>query len=359
MARRREGTSDERIRRGVARTLATTIGLLIALGVIGAWASLGFYQLQPGQAAVILRLGSYSRTVTEPGAKLHWPPPLESHVTVNVAAVEREEFGYPADASEPPGEAERLEAAMQTRDNNIVHLSFVVQYRIKKAFAWRYRIASPRAVLRDAAQAAVREVVGRTTIDGVLSDQRDAVQVEAEEVLQDLLDRYDSGLLALAVQLQDVQPPPQVRDAFDDVIAAAQDRTRSVNEAEGYANEVLPRARARAIELREEAQAYRDERVAEATGAASRFLALAAEYRKAPEVTRTRLFLEAMEDVLPQARKVIVEPGTGVLPYLPLGEALEAGGRPPAVSSGGRSGVRGEPPPAASDAGEAAREDAR
>ncbi len=209
---------------------------------------------------------------------------------------------------------------MQTGDNNIVKLAFVVQYRIQDAFAARYRIASPVLTLRDAAEAAMREVVGRMPIDGVLSERRGDVEGEAEEVLQQVLDGYDSGLLVLAVQLQEVQPPDQVAAAFDDVIAAGQDASRIVNEAEGYRNELLPRSRAEAAELIEAARAYREAKVAESTGEAARFLAIAAEHRKAPDVTEMRLYLETMEEVLPGVEKVIVEPGsTGVFPHLPLG----------------------------------------
>jgi membrane protease subunit HflK len=181
-------------------------------------------------------------------------------------------------------------------------------------------VADPRNTLRDTGQAAIREVIGRTTIDGVLSEQRGEVERETEQLLQEILDRYESGLLVKGVQLLDAQPPPEVRDAFDDVIAAAQDRSRKINEAEGYANEVLPQARAESAELRQAAGAYRDAKIAESTGEAARFTALLVEYQKAPEVTRKRLYLETMEEVLPEVEKVIIEPGTAnVLPYFPIG----------------------------------------
>jgi membrane protease subunit HflK len=327
MARQAGASSRPQKRGGILRRLANAGFLLLVLAVLGAWAWLGLYQIRPGQAAVILRLGEYVRTVSEPGLKWRLPPPLESHDLVNVAAVEREDFGYRAEDAKQPTAEELLAAAMQTSDNNIVHLSFVVQYRIKDAFASRYRIASPQDILRDAAQAAVREVVGRNTIDGVLSEKRGSVESESETILQDLLDRYESGLAVLQVKLQDVQPPPEVRDAFDDVIAAIQDRSRSVNEAEGYANEVMPKARAEAIELRESARGYRDSRIAEAKGEAERFLALAEQHRRAPDVVRTRLYLETMEQILPEVRKIVIEPGSGVLPHLSLGEERSEGER--------------------------------
>jgi len=161
----------------------------------------------------------------------------------------------------------------------------------------------------------------------VLSEKRGIIEIETQEALQETLDHYESGLVVLGVELQDVQPPEAVRAAFDDVLGAKQDRDRAVNEAQGYANEVLPKSRARAVELVESARGYKGARVAEATGQASRFRAIAGEYQKAPEVVRTRLFLETMEEVLPSVRTVIVEPGTAVMPYLPLEERARDAGR--------------------------------
>jgi membrane protease subunit HflK len=321
-------SSDEKVRRSVRRTVGNVVAVALSLLVIGAWSFFGVYQLEPGQAAVILRLGRYARTVADPGVKVHLPPPLESHEIVEVASINREAFGVSASGeAELTGDA-LAEAAMQTSDNNIVNVGFVVQYRIKDAFQARYRVEDTRAILRDAAQAALREVVGRESIDGVLSEKRGEVAAQSQEILQETLDRYEAGIAVLGIELQEVQPPIAVRDAFDEVIAAAQDRSRAVNEAQGYANEVLPRSRAEAAELRAEAQGYRDAKVAEATGEAARFEALATEYRKAPEVTRRRLYLETMEQVLPDVEKFVVEPGT-TTPYLPLGR--RAAPPPPAL----------------------------
>jgi membrane protease subunit HflK len=218
---------------------------------------------------------------------------------------------------------------MQTGDNNIVDLEFVVKYKVGKAFESRFRIADLRETLRDSAQAAMREVVGRNSVDDVLSEKRGVIQDEAAELLQKILDSYESGLYVEGIELQEVQPPAPVRDAFDDVIAAAQDRNRKVNEAEGYANEVLPRARGEASEVVEAAIGYRDSKIAEARGEAERFLAVVREYQRAPEITRKRLYLETMEEVLPGVEKVIIEPGTAsVLPYLPLGGARGAEPKP-------------------------------
>jgi membrane protease subunit HflK len=316
-------TSDERVRRGVSRTLGNLALGVLALGALGAWASLGVYQVEAGQHGVVLRLGRHQRTETREGLHLALPPPLERVEIANVNSIQREEFGVRT-ATGPEAEGAALhEAAMQTSDNNIVHLGFVVQYRTKDAFQARYRVARPRETLRDAAQAAVREVVGRTTIDGVLSDKRGEVEVEAFELLQRILDRYESGLLVVGLQLQEVQPPADVRAAFDDVLAASQDRSRLINEAQGFANEVVPDARAQASEIVASAAGYREAKVAEARGEAQRFLALLEEYRRAPEVTKRRLYLETMETVLPDVEKIIIEPGTNLLPYLPLGRGAD------------------------------------
>ena len=229
-----------------------------------------------------------------------------------------------AGEAEPKGKA-LLEAQMQTGDNNIVNVSFVVRYMVKDAFQSRYRVAEPSQTLRDAAQAAVREVVGRTPIDAVLSLKREQIKAESGQILQQTLDGYESGLLVNGIEIQDAKPPSPVVAAFNEVLAAAQDRSRLVNEAQGYANEVLPKAHAQAVEQREQARGYRESKVAEATGAAERFRALDSEYRKAPDVTRRRLYLETMETVLPQVETVVVDPSTAhVLPYLPIGAAKSA-----------------------------------
>ncbi len=314
--------ADEKVKRGTARTLASLTILFAASLVLVVWGATGYYALDPGKAAVILRFGELRTVVAQPGPKLHLPPPIESHYIVDVEEILREEFGAPASAgADPP--TELGEAAIQTKDNNIVHLEFAVQYRIIDAFDARFRVAEPREMLRDAAQAAVREVVGRTGIDAVIAEGKDAVVSESRELLQRFLDEYEAGIEVTRVQLLEVQPPGPVSDAFDDVIAAAQDRDRKVQEARGYENEVLPQARGQAREMLSKAAAYKETTVAEARGETVRFLAVLAEYRKAPEVTRQRLYIETMEEVLPHVEKILIEPGTtgGVVPYLPLGRA--------------------------------------
>jgi len=312
--------AEEQVQRSVARTLKNGLLFLIVVVLLSAWAYLGFYTLQPGQAAILLRLGRHAGTVSEEGLHFSWPPPIVAREIVNVSEVRSEDFGFRGRESEDTARDELLEATMQTSDNNIVRVPFSVQYAIKNAFAARFRVAEPNAVVRDAAQAAMREAVGRMTVDGVLRERREALVSEVRLLLQDVLDSYDSGIEIQAVQLGDVQVPAPVRAAFDDVVAATQDASRLMNEAEGYRNEILPSARADATERREAALGYRDAKIARATGEAMRFAAIAAEHRKAPEVTEKRLYLETMEAVLPSIDKVIIEPGAAnLLPFLPLG----------------------------------------
>jgi len=323
---REEGplSTHERVRRGAARTLLNVVTVAVALAVLLAWIYTGLYRLDPGNAAVILRFGAVDRVEREPGLRWHLPPPLASHEILAVDTLEREDFGAVEPGDDPAAEPD--EAAMQTKDNNIVHLGFVVQYRIGDPVEARFRVADRRRILRDAAQAAVREVVGRTSIDDVLSEGRGAVESETLEQLQGLLDRYQAGIEVTSVQLQEVQPPPPVRAAFDDVIAAAQDRDRQIQEARGYENEVIPRARAEGRELELGAAAYRETVVAQARGETARFNAVFEEYRRAPEVTRRRLYLEAMEEVLPKVEKIVIDPSAAaLLPHMPLG-ARRAGG---------------------------------
>ncbi len=334
MARDEEDPAvDARVNRSVRRFLTSIVLVLMLLAASAGWAYsgfpaakyLGFYQLKPGQSAIILRLGRYERT--EPRAGLRWrlPEPFETHDIVNVSEIMRLEFGIQGDDSVAQEQALR-ESSMQTGDNSIVDLGFVMQYRVSDAFESRYGVADIVPTLRDAAQAAVREIVGRMTVDGVITQRRGEVEIESERLLQDIVDSYAMGIEVMQVELQQVQPPEEVRAAFDDVVAAAQDANLAINQAKGYENEVIPRARAEAIKLTESAQAYRDAKIAESRGEAERFNAVLAAYQAAPEVTRKRLYLETMEAVLPSVEKIIIEPGAAsVLPHLPLGDALRGG----------------------------------
>lgn len=310
---------EERARRSVARMLGVGVATLVTLVLLAGWGSLGVFILEPGEAAVLLRLGRYADTRTLPGLHFSLPPPIVTRVVVEVDEVRNEDFGFRGkEAADMPKVAVQ-EATMQTRDNNIVRVGFAVQYSIKDAFHALYRVADRDAVVRDAAQAAMREAVGKETVDGVLRERRAALADEARSLLQAILDSYGAGLDVRSVQLQNVQPPAPVREAFADVLKANQDASRMVNEAEGYRNTVIPNARAEATETLESAEAYKAETIARATGEAERFRAIAVEYRKAPEITARRMHIETMESVLGGVEKVLVDPGSaGLLPYLPL-----------------------------------------
>ena len=318
---------EERARRSVARMLGVGVATLVTLVLLAGWGSLGVFILEPGEAAVLLRLGRYADTRTLPGLHFSLPPPIVTRVVVEVDEVRNEDFGFRGkEAADMPKVAVQ-EATMQTRDNNIVRVGFAVQYSIKDAFHALYRVADRDAVVRDAAQAAMREAVGKETVDGVLRERRAALADEARSLLQAILDSYGAGLDVRSVQLQNVQPPAPVREAFADVLKANQDASRMVNEAEGYRNTVIPNARAEATETLESAEAYKAETIARATGEAERFRAIAVEYRKAPEITARRMHIETMESVLGGVEKVLVDPGSaGLLPYLPLNLG---GGRKP------------------------------
>jgi membrane protease subunit HflK len=224
---------------------------------------------------------------------------------------------------------EDVEALMLTGDENIVKLQFIVQYRVKPeangATDFLFNVRDPQRTLRDTAEAAVREVVGRNRIDDVLTEGKDRIQADAEKLLQSILDRYDAGIQVVTLQLQDVDPPDQVSDAFKDVIGAQQDKERLINEANGYANDVVPKARGSAAQLLNEAEAYKAVKVQDATGAAQRFIALHEEYGKAQDVTRRRLYLETMELVMSRVNKILLDDlaAKQVVPYLPMDQVIK------------------------------------
>jgi membrane protease subunit HflK len=310
--------TDGRIRSQVGRTALNWVVVGLSLATIGAWAWTGIYQLDPGEAAVVLRLGKYNRTVSEPGLKWLLPAPLEYASVVNVTEIRRQEFGA---GKSLDGEAR--DYSIQTVDSNIVNLRYVMTYQVDDAFSFVFGMASPDETLHDAAQAAVRQVVGQRNIDAVLSGQRQSIEDEAHMVLTENLESYFPGenrspFQIQAIQFQIVQPPAQVQAAFDDVVAAQQDEVRAVSVARGDAREISARADAKAVELEEQSQAYKDSMISKSRGEADRFSALVAEYERSPEVTRRRLYLETMEQVLPRVEMLIVEPNTvNMFPVLP------------------------------------------
>ena len=279
---------------------------LIALAII--WGLLGFYQVDEKEQAVILRLGKYSDTV---GSGLHWNPPLVDSVTTVRVTEERQ---YSA------------RGLMLTQDENIVEISLTVQYNIANAKDFVLSIKDPETSLKQATDSALRHVVGSTGLDGVISTGRELVAVSTAEKLQDLLNVYSSGINVVKINIEEARPPTEVKAAYDDVIKAREDLERLVNEAQAYSNGIIPEARGEAQRLREEAEGYLSQVVSKSQGEAKRFTTLLAEYKKAPEVTRERLYIDAIEQVMSNSTKILMdtEGGNNML-YLPLDKLVQQG----------------------------------
>lgn len=281
-------------------------GLLLgALGLI--WVASGFYVVDEQELAVVLRFGQHVNT-TEPGLRWHLPWPIEREEVINVTGVR----------------AIKDTAVMLTKDENIVDVELSVQYRISKVGDYVFNVEDPDMTLRQATKAAVREVVGRSTMDFILTEGRQSVGDETKKLLQERLDEYKSGLFVTEVNLQQAQPPEAVQAAFADAIRAREDQQRVKNEAEAYANDRIPKARGAAARQLSEAKGYRDQAIARADGEAARFTQLLTEYRKAPKVTRERLYLESMNGVLSNSSKILldVDKGNPML-YLPLDQIVK------------------------------------
>ena len=321
------------------------LGLVVALILVG-WGLAGIYIVEPAEEGVILRFGEYHET-TGPGP--HWAPYLiDSVEIVNVEQIRRAEIGYRSDAGDqsvPP------ESLMLTRDENIVDVGFAVLYRIKDARNYLFQVRDPDLTLRQATESAIREVVGRNVMDFVLTDGRAVVAEQVRELTQEILDRYETGLLVASVNMQKAQPPDQVRDAFSDAVKAREDEERYKNEARAYAAEILPRARGDANAMLQRAEGYKQRVINEAQGDTARFTSVLDEYRKAPDVTRQRLYLDTMQGVLERSTKVLVDvEGGNNLLYVPLDKLLTGGapGQNPSEStpsydgSGAGRGASGE-----------------
>ncbi len=302
------------------RALRLGIGALVLALLAGAYGYFGLFMVAPDEQSVVLQLGRYVRGV---GPGLHWHAPLVERYETYKVVVLREEFGFRTVSAEPPQQYEERpeERRMLTSDQNLVDVQFVVQYRIENLRDYVFNVRDPREVVRDVAQASIREVVGRHPVQDALTERKGTIEEEARERMRELLRRYGAGIEVQSVQLQDVEVPDPVKEAFRDVISAEQDRGRLILEAQVYSEQIVPRARGEAEATVNEATGYRDGQMLRAQGEAARFEALLVEYRKAPAVTRERLYIESLEAVLPRMDKVIVEEGLGgqILPYLPIG----------------------------------------
>ena len=303
--------------------------LLIALAALVVWGFSGFYRVEPDEQGVVLRFGKY-RTDAYPGLNYHLPYPIEGVLTPKVTRVNRIDIGMRVIDDPRRGTTMRdvpEESLMLTGDENIVDVDVSVFWLVKTGGAGDYlfNIQNPEGTVKAVAESAMREIVGRSDIQPILLRQN--IETPVQELMQKTLDSYQAGIQITQVQMQKVDPPAQVIDSFRDVQAARIDLDRSVNEAQTYANRVVPEARGRVAQVTQAAEAYREQTVAEARGAASRFLKVFDEYKKAPDVTRQRIYLETMERVFGGADKIILDSGTqqpgsiqGVVPVLPLNE---------------------------------------
>jgi membrane protease subunit HflK len=317
---------------------AGSIGIVI-LALVGAWLLYDMIHIiQPAERGVVLRFGGYVDTM-QPGLNFRLPRPIENVVRVNVAQNRDVLIGYRASGSDRGTKSATVpsEARMLTRDENIVDVRFAIQYNIKSASDYVFNVKDPDLTLREATESAVREIVGKSDMDFVLKEGRSDIVDRVKVLIQKTLDNYGAGLMIISVNMQDAQPPTEVQHAFDDAVKAREDQQRVINEAEAYSNDVLPKARGAAARQIEEASAYKEQVVAQAEGEAQRFERILTEYKKAPEVTRQRLYIETMEQVLSNSSKVMIDvQGGNNMIYLPLDRMMgSSGASAPAAASAG------------------------
>lgn len=295
-----------------------------AVGVLLLWLISGLYIVAPEEQGVVTRFGAYV-TTSESGLNYHLPWPMESVTKLPVTRVNQLEVGFRSgEGREEPLDVP-AESLMLTGDQNIIDLDFTVNWRISNPSAYLFNVADPQGTLLDVAESVMRETIGRHPIDDVLTNNKAEIQHEAQQQMQAVLDSYHMGIYVVNLALQRVNPPQEVIESFRDVQAANTDKQRVINEARGYANQIVPLARGEAAKMIEQAEGYKSAKVAEATGAAERFNAQVGAYQQAPGVTRDRLYFETMEDVMRNTPKVVTtsRSANGVLPFLPLDKLMD------------------------------------
>jgi len=321
------------------------LGVLLALLLL-LWLGSGFYIVQEGQAAVVMRFGEFRELNNRAGFTWRFPSPIETHELVNVQQLRQLEVGYRSNVKNKV----LKESLILTGDQSIVDMQYAVQYRIGDPQAWLFNNnpgPQPEEIIRQSAETAMRETVGRRQIDQVLYEEKEQVAKIAQKLMQDVLDRYKAGVSVVDVTVQQVQPPEQVQAAFEDANKAAQDRERLINEGRAYANDVIPKARGTAARLLQEADGHKQRVIAMATGDASRFESVLKEYAKAPQVTRDRLYLDTMQQVFQNTSKVYVDSrNANNLLYLPLDKLIQQVG---AGSTAALSAAGGSNAPAATN----------
>ncbi len=319
---------QDRVKRWMPGFRGTRGILLLVLIGVAIWLASGFYRVQPGELGVVLQFGEMIKK-TGPGLNYHLPSPFEAVLKVNVERVNRAEVGFRSVIDGAAGRSAPVrpmptENLMLTGDENIIDIHFTVFWKIKDPVPYLFNVRNPDQMVKDVAESAMREVIGKSTLQSALAEGRVTISAQALELTQRILDEYSAGIEVGQVELQKIDPPDAVIDAFRDVQAARADQERAKNEAEAYRNDILPRAKGESERLLQEAAGYREEVVARANGETQRFTAVYEQYRVNSDVTRKRLYLETMEQILSGMNKVLIDPsaggGQGVVPYLPLPE---------------------------------------
>jgi len=299
---------------------------LILAGIFGLWLASGFYIVKPGEHAVIQRFGQWNRTQADPGLGYHMPGPIETLETVQVDELRKMSIGYIETYGRGGSFGKREipeESLMLTADSNIVDLNLVIQWNIKSAEDYLFNIRDQENTIKKVAESAIREVIGQTDMFPIITTQREAVASRTKEIIQKNLDEYKSGAVVQQVLIEKAEVHPDVQNAFQDVQSAKQDAEDVVNKAEAYRQDILPKARGKAIQMIQQAEAYKQSTVAKSNGDAERFNSIYGAYLSGKDVTKSRIYIETMEDVLRNAKKIILDQdgnGQGVVPYLPLNE---------------------------------------
>jgi membrane protease subunit HflK len=310
---------------GPARLIA-----VVAVAAVGLWLASGFYLVKPGENAVITQFGAWTKTQSAPGLGYRFPWPVQNVDIVNTTVERRIQIGFSEGVGRNAGKRDiPEESLMLTSDANIVDLDLVVFWNIENARDYLFNIMDQEQTIKKVAESAIREVVGQTQLQPIITGNRTGVAESAKSIMQNTLNSYKSGVSILGVVIQEAVVHPDVIEAYEDVVAAQQDAERFQNEANIYANDIVPKARGEAIQIIQQAEGYKESQVAKAKGDADRFTSIYSAYTSGPEVTRTRLYLETMEDVLKNAQKIIIDEnasGSGVVPYMPLNELKPAAG---------------------------------
>lgn len=294
------------------------LGIVLLLFLV--WIVPGtIYFVEPDEEGVVTTFGRFTRATT-PGMHFKFPSPIEHAQTPKITRVRRAEIGFRTTRG---GQMQKVpaESLMLTGDQNLIDINLVVQYKISNAVDYLFNVRKPDKLVRDVTETVIRGIVGSNNIDEALTTGKAEIQIKAKVLIQAMLEKYGTGIQVVTVQLQDVNPPQQVEAAFKDVVSAREDKERMINEAQGYRNAVIPEARGQAAAIVHAAEGYKQETIKKSEGDVNRFLSQYAEYKKAPEITRKRIYLETMEEILPSMQKfVLSNEGKGVLPILPLGQ---------------------------------------